>query len=196
MKILGLRFEGVDGDALERHRADGLTYGHVGSTMDTSRHPDGPARQEERRNIGTGQAAFEAAKVALEVWSPQRAVGASIHPPEVRPDLGETVVLRLGIGRVQLSVPNRIVAVVDEAHRYGYAYGTLPGHPECGEELFLIERMSDDRVVCTIRVDAKVADDVRMLAFVIRPVQRVALRRYLSAVAGYVRDPARRERHP
>ena len=79
--------------------------------------PDVPARQQERRSIGTGQAAFEAAKMALTMWSPQRAVGASIHPPEVRPDVGETVVLRLGIGPVQLSVPNRIVAVVDEPDR-------------------------------------------------------------------------------
>lgn len=191
MKILGLRFEGVDDVALERHRADGLTYGHVGSTLDASQYPHGLARQEERRSIGTGQAAFEAAKVALRVWSPQRAVGASVQPPGIRPDLGETVVLRLGIGPVQLSVPNRIVAVVDEPDRYGYAYGTLPGHPACGEELFLIERVANDHVIFTIRVDAKVADDLRMLAFVITPVQRIALRRYLSAVAGYVRKSAR-----
>lgn len=47
--------------------------------------------------------------------------------------------------------------------------------------------MADDHVVFTIRVDARVADDLRMLAFVIRPMQGIALRRYLTAVAGYVR---------
>ena len=28
--------------------------------------------------------------------------------------------------------------MVDESDRRGFAYGTLPGHPECGEELFLV----------------------------------------------------------
>jgi uncharacterized protein (UPF0548 family) len=29
--------------------------------------------------------------------------------------------------------------VVDEPHRFGFAYGTLPGHPESGEEAFVID---------------------------------------------------------
>lgn len=193
---MALRFGPVDDDTLARHRADDLTYGHVGSTLDASRRLGLPVRQEERRHIGSGQVGFEAAKAALRAWSPQRAVGASINPPRIRPDLGETVVLGLGIGPVRLSVPTRVVAVVDESDRYGYAYGTLPGHPECGEELFLIERMSDDRVVCTIRVDAKVADEIRILTFLIKPMQRIALRRYLSAVAGCVQESARPGPHP
>ena len=34
--------------------------------------------------------------------------------------------------------PCRVVYVVDEPDRRGFAYGTLPGHPESGEELFLV----------------------------------------------------------
>jgi uncharacterized protein (UPF0548 family) len=33
----------------------------------------------------------------------------------------------------------RIVAVVDEADRFGYACGTLPGHAGTGEERFVVE---------------------------------------------------------
>src|SRR5690606_24987164 len=46
----------------------------------------------------------------------------------------------------------RIVYIVDEAgedaQRFGFAYGTLPGHVEMGEERFLVEwdRKSDDVV--------------------------------------------------
>lgn len=188
MKILGLGFEAVDDDGLERHRAATPTYAHVGSTLDVRHHSDRPARQEVRLSIGSGENTFDAAREALRAWHPQKSLGASIVPPESRPDLGETVVLELGIGRARLVVPNRIVAVVDEPDRYGYAYGTLPGHPERGEELFLIERMADDQVVFTIRVDAKAADQLRMLTFAIRPLQRAALRRYLSAVAAVVRS--------
>ena len=46
----------------------------------------------------------------------------------------------------------RIVYVVDEAGpvtKFGFAYGTLPGHAGTGEERFLVEwdRASDERVV-------------------------------------------------
>jgi uncharacterized protein (UPF0548 family) len=54
-------------------------------------------------------------------------------------EVGRTVVL--GLGRpMSLIFPCRVVWTVDEEHRRGFAYGTLPGHPECGEESFVVER--------------------------------------------------------
>jgi len=46
------------------------------------------------------------------------------------------VVCHLGFWSVNIS---RIVYVIDEASRYGFAYGTLPCHSEEGEERFLVE---------------------------------------------------------
>src|SRR5678816_4077636 len=40
----------------------------------------------------------------------------------------------------------RVVYVIDESRRFGFAYGTLPDHVECGEERFLIEWLLDDSV--------------------------------------------------
>ena len=37
-------------------------------------------------------------------------------------------------------IPCRVVDVVDEPDRRGFAYGTLPGHPETGEERFMAQR--------------------------------------------------------
>jgi len=37
----------------------------------------------------------------------------------------------------------RIVYVIDESGRYGFAYGTLSQHAECGEERFTVEYHSD-----------------------------------------------------
>lgn len=34
----------------------------------------------------------------------------------------------------------RIVYTIDEPDRFGFAYGTLEDHGECGEERFLVER--------------------------------------------------------
>jgi hypothetical protein len=51
--------------------------------------------------------------------------------------------------RVQFGVvcPCRVVHVVDEPRRRGFAYGTLPGHPEQGEESFTVTHEADDSVV-------------------------------------------------
>jgi len=35
---------------------------------------------------------------------------------------------------------------MDEPQRFGFAYGTLPGHIERGEERFLLEMSDDDSV--------------------------------------------------
>jgi len=47
------------------------------------------------------------------------------------------VVRHLGFWSVNIS---RLIYVIDEVSRYGFAYGTLPCHSEEGEERFLIER--------------------------------------------------------
>jgi uncharacterized protein (UPF0548 family) len=41
----------------------------------------------------------------------------------------------------------RIVHVVDEPESFGFAYGTLPDHVECGEERFTIEFHGSDESV-------------------------------------------------
>ena len=43
-------------------------------------------------------------------------------------------------------MPCRIVNMIDEKNRIGFAFGTLTGHVEQGEERFLIERRQDDSV--------------------------------------------------
>lgn len=171
----------IDDVDIDRLRGSEVTYDHVASTLDPDADPTG-SRYQRQVTVGTGAAAFSAARTALRTWRPQRSLGASIAPDGVAPDLGETVVLGLGLGPLRLAVPNRIVAVVDETNRYGYAYGTLPGHPEQGEELFLLEIEDDATATFTIRVDAQPAADLRHLSSVIRPLQRLALRRYLAAV--------------
>ena len=62
---------------------------------------------------------------------------------EVPLEIGTVVLLRLGVGPLGLTAPCRVVRVVDEPERRGFAYGTLAGHPESGEELFVLERHRD-----------------------------------------------------
>ena len=76
--------------------------------------------------------------------------GAPVRPAVVG-EAGETVftaegtallrpgdVARLRMGFWPRRIPARVVYVVDEPHVRGFAYGTLPGHPESGEERFVV----------------------------------------------------------
>lgn len=64
---------------------------------------------------------------------------------------GDSAVLLLGWRALSFREPVRVVAVIDEPNRRGFAYGTLPGHPLSGEELFVVERRDDESVWLTIR---------------------------------------------
>lgn len=56
---------------------------------------------------------------------------------------GTVVVLSAGAGPAAISAPCRVVYLVAEPARPGFAYGTLPRHPERAEEVFLIELQPD-----------------------------------------------------
>jgi uncharacterized protein (UPF0548 family) len=95
---------------------------------------------------------------------------------------GDTALLRLGIG---ISFPVRVIYVVDEPRRRGFAYGTLPGHPEDGEESWIVEHRDDDSVWITIRAFSRPANRWWWLVNpVLRVVQEYYTRRYLRALAG------------
>jgi uncharacterized protein (UPF0548 family) len=83
-------------------------------------------------------------------------------------------------GLLEMAVPDRIVAVVDEPARFGFAYGTLTGHAEVGEECFVAEQVADGRLRLTIRVQAGPATwPARLAAPLVTYLQRAAVRRYL-----------------
>lgn len=99
----------------------------------------------------------------------------------VRP--GDTVVLRLGWGALSLRIPVRVVYIVDEPQRRGFAYGTLPGHPESGEEAFVVEHRDDDSVWLTIRAISRPAHPALWIVYpVLRLAQAVFTARYERAL--------------
>ena len=120
-------------------------------------------------------------------WVPQRAIGADIVPAEQSVAVGATVLLVLHRGPAWMVARNRVVAVVDEPTRFAYAYGTLPGHPERGEEAFVLELSDDDAVRLSIRLAAGPSTRVGLaLTPLVRWLSHAALRRYLLAVADHV----------
>lgn len=135
-------------------------------------------------DAGTGDAAFHAAVAALRSWAPQRAIGFRPHPPGATVAEGATVVLVAALGPVGFLVPVRVVGLVDEPGRFAFAYGTLPGHPERGEQGFAVERLAGGPVRATVRLDAGPGSrPARVLAPAVRLLQAAAVRRYLTAIA-------------
>lgn len=188
MNIAGIRWgrlESAERDRLlDAARAAEVTYDHVGSTL----APDGwPERTPHvrRRTLGTGDRVFATAVERLRTWAPQRALGAIVHPHDAVLEEGATILVELRLGPISVVVPDRMVVLVDEPLRFGFAYGTLPGHAETGEESFLVEQADDEAstVTATVTVDAGMGTWAARLATpAVVAIQRVAVDRYLKAL--------------
>ena len=82
-------------------------------------------------------------------------------------------------------IPARVVYVIDEPDRKGFAYGTLPGHPERGEESFIIERRPDESVWLTIRAFSRPSSAFFWaVSPALRMLQAIFTERYKRALAG------------
>jgi len=82
-------------------------------------------------------------------------------------------------------IPARVVYVIDEPDRKGFAYGTLPGHPERGEESFVVERSPDDSVWLTIRAFSRPSSRLYWAGYpLLRLLQAIFTERYKRALTG------------
>ena len=87
------------------------------------------------------------------------------------------------------TTPVLVVYVIDEPERVGFAYGTLAGHAEVGEEAFLAEQIAPGRLRLTVRVHARPATVLAWLGGpVVTRLQGAAARRYLSAWAAAIAE--------
>lgn len=126
---------------------------------------------------------LDAAAHDLMSWRVQQRAGLKVaaSSPTVAPDA--VVVMRLGISPLALRIPCRVIYVVDRPETQGFAYGTLPGHPETGEESFLLSRRPDGRVQFTVSAFSKPATPLARLGGpVSRWLQATMTQRYLRSL--------------
>jgi uncharacterized protein (UPF0548 family) len=96
---------------------------------------------------------------------------------------GMSAVLKMKVGPFVVDAPVRVVYVIDDPDRAGFAYGTLEGHPESGEEAFILERREDDSVWLTVRSFSRAASfGWRLLSPVSAQVRKGITARYLRAL--------------
>jgi uncharacterized protein (UPF0548 family) len=155
----------------------GFTYEPVGATRGPS-YPEGFHHLRTDALIGHGDAAFRTASEALMTWRMHAGAGLRVAASSSRVHEGAVVVCRLG----PLRIPCRVLWVVDDPDARGFGYGTLPGHPEAGEEAFVLTRQGDD-VRLTVSAYSRPGLLLTRLAGPVgRLGQRVMLRRYAATL--------------
>lgn len=121
-----------------------FTYAEVGATNTTP--PSGYKIDRNRIRLGEGEATYQRAVEALKSWRHFDLGWVVIAPRGVTVEVGATVAVKArAFGTWSLNA-SRVVYVIEEPRRWGFAYGTLPDHVERGEERFLIEWLADDSV--------------------------------------------------
>ena len=157
---------------LEEQSQKGFTYPAVGATRTSS--PAGYTHEHYSQDLGAEAGTFARAVAALNRWAPQRGAGMQLTPesPVVAQD--ECVVLLQPILGGFVTAAARIVYVVDEPTRYGFAYGTLPHHPVAGEEAFLVEHDDRGNVSFVIEVFSRPRYPLARLG---KPVSRLVQKR-------------------
>jgi uncharacterized protein (UPF0548 family) len=174
----------IDDSALRRLTALELTYREVGRT-NASDLPAGFRHIRMSRSLGWGTPVFESAVHRLMTWQMHERSGLTVRAssPDVR--TGALVLLGIRRGPLRLTAPCRVVYVLDEVDRRGFAYGTLDGHPESGEEAFSIRLGADHEVTATVTAFSRPASLLARLGGpVTHRVQRRATLAYLDALAG------------
>ena len=133
---------------LERQKNQPLSYDGIEFTDHDL--PHGFNIDYHRTRLGKGPEVFSKAIDAIKRWDMFNIGWVNLCWPDaaIEPD-SMVAVLAHHIGFWSLNAC-RIVSLIDEDdpdRRYGFVYGTLPEHAECGEERFTVEWRRDDDTV-------------------------------------------------
>jgi uncharacterized protein (UPF0548 family) len=126
-----------------------FSYSEVGATHNGA--VAGYTIDHNRIKLGHGEEIYQRATSALRSWKQFDLGWVTIVPAHTPLEVGRTVAVQAKtFGLWSLSAA-RIVYVIEEGdstRKFGFAYGTLPDHVECGEERFMIEwnNQTDDSV--------------------------------------------------
>ena len=130
---------------LEQQQASIYSYSHVGASRDGV-VPEGFSRDHNRIRLGAGGNTWIKAKEALRRWTMFDIPWVRLCSPDTPIEMGNTVAIAIQhFGFWSLNA-SRIVYLIDESRRFGFAYGTLKEHSESGEERFILEWNEDDSV--------------------------------------------------
>ncbi len=152
------------------------TYPEVGATKTNAQfaHYDNDYNQAI---IGKGEVVWQKAKNALKNWQHFPLPWTKVYPNTTALKEGEVVVVLFRLFGIWWRNSAKIVYAFDESNRFGFAYGTLPGHIETGEEVFWIERDTDGVVSYHIKAFSTPRFWLARLAY---PIARFFQRKFVK----------------
>jgi uncharacterized protein (UPF0548 family) len=135
-------------DFLARQKNQPFSYPEEGASRLVA--PEGYNVDHNRIMLGEGRETFAKAVQAVKDWKMFEMDWVEITPKELPIVEGSSVAIIVRHFGVWSLNAARIVYVIDERgalDRFGFAYGTLGGHVEQGEERFSVEYHSEDNSV-------------------------------------------------
>jgi len=125
----------------------GWSYPHSGATKDIpsgkTSSPVGDYNLDSSRvRLGSGGDTYRAAVAAVRRWAMFDVGWIELCWPNTRICAGSSVAVLARIARGFCLNAGRIIYTIEDSgniERFGFAYGTLPGHMIRGEERFLVE---------------------------------------------------------
>ncbi|SDS71915.1 DUF1990 family protein [Microlunatus soli] len=170
--------------ATELSRAP-FSYPEVGATR-SGPLPTGYRQLRREVILGpdpTGEDRFVRVAEALLGWRMHSAAGLQMRVSALRAEPEVVLIATLALGPFPVRTRCRVVYLIDEPDAVGFAYGTLPGHPERGEERFLVERLDGDSVRFSLTAFSRLSSPLARLGGPIsRAVQSRVNTRYLRTV--------------
>ena len=129
---------------IESQRDLPFSYSQIGATQ--AQPPAGFTVDQNRIQIGEGKEIYDRAVAALRSWKQFELGWVTVVPSGLPIEVGTTVAVQAATFGIWSLSACRIVYVITDAKRFGFAYGTLPDHVESGEERFTVEWRADDSV--------------------------------------------------
>lgn len=168
-----------------------FTYPDVGATQ-TDAVVAGFDNDFNSIDLGTGDAVWEAAKAAIRGWKMFPGGWAYVTPCPLPIQAAETVAMSACVMGIWWLSSCRIVYVVDNERQFGFAYGTLPGHVECGEELFMVEKDAAGQVRYILKAFSKPRHWMARMAYPLaRRYQKKFVRESKAAMLTFVQNNAK-----
>lgn len=166
---------------LDSRNAESLSYREVAATR--GKPVGGFDNDHNSIYLGKGDDIWLNAKNALTRWKQFPEPWTRIFQQTTRIEKDKTVAVLFQIFGFWWINSAKIVYTIDEAQRFGYAYGTLPGHLEKGEECFWIEKEAGGAVYYHIKAFSRPAYWIVWAAYPLaRHFQKRFVRQSLSTM--------------
>ena len=153
-----------------------FTYSQVGAT--NTKPPSGFNVDHNRLRLGEGKPTYDRAVAALRRWKQFDLGWVRIAPANTPVETGAVVAVEANTFGIWTLNACRVVYLIEDEgaiKKFGFAYGTLPNHAECGEERFTVEWHPDNSVWYDIYAFSRPQRPLARLGF---PVARMMQKRF------------------